>query len=90
MGGELTYRKFSFMMIGRYADKQYTDAYNRDTAQGVYGGLDRYFVADCKIRYKLTDWATLDFAVNNISGEKYFTYYQAPGRQFFGGVTAKF
>jgi len=90
VGAELTYRKFSFMMIGRFADKQYADAYNRDTAPEVYGALDRYFVADCKLRYKLTDRVTMDFAVNNISDEKYFTYYQAPGREFFGGFTAKF
>jgi iron complex outermembrane receptor protein len=89
-GGELTYGKFSFTMTGRYADKQYGYADNADKVSGVYGSYDRYFTADCKLRYKLTDWGTLDFGINNLLDEKYFTYYQAPGRQFFGGVTAKF
>ncbi len=90
LGGELTYRKFSLTLTGRYADKQYGYGDNTDKVSGVYGSYDSFFVADCKLRYKLTDWATLDFAVNNMLDEKYFTYYQAPGRQFFGGMTAKF
>ncbi len=90
LGGELTYRKFSFTLTGRYVDKQYGNADNLDKVSGVFGSYDAFFVADFKVRYKLTNWATLDFAVNNMLDEKYFTYYQAPGRQFFGGVTAKF
>jgi iron complex outermembrane receptor protein len=90
LGGQLTYRKFTFTLTGRYVDKQYGQAWNTDTISGVYGSYDAFFVADFKVRYKLTNWATLDFAVNNLADEKYFTYYQAPGRQFFGGVTAKF
>ncbi len=89
-GGELTYRKFAFTLTGRYADKQYGNADNLDKVSGVYGSYDSFFVADFKVRYKLTNYATLDFAINNLLDEKYFTYYQAPGRQFFGGVTAKF
>jgi iron complex outermembrane receptor protein len=90
LGGQLTYRKYSFTLTGRYVDKQYSNADNLDKVSGVYGSYDAFFVADFKVRYKLTNWATLDFAVNNMLDEKYFTYYQAPGRQFFGGVTAKF
>jgi iron complex outermembrane receptor protein len=90
IGGELTYRKFAFTLVGRYADKQYGYGNNSDTVSGVYGSYDSYFVADFKVRYTVTNWATLDFAVNNLLDEKYFTYYQAPGRQFFGGLTAKF
>ena len=90
LGGEVTYRKFVFTLTGRYVDKQYGNPDNLDTASGVFGSYDSFFVADFKARYKLTDWATLDFAVNNLADERYFTYYQAPGREFFGGVTAKF
>ncbi len=90
LGGELIYRKFSFTLTGRYVDKQYGASDNTDTRSGVYGSYDSFFVADFKVRYKVTQWATLDFAINNMLDEKYFTYYQAPGRTFFGGVTAKF
>ncbi len=68
LGGELTYRKFSFTLTGRYVDKQYSNDENRDTVSGVYGSYDSYFVADLYVRYKLTNWATLDFAINNIAG----------------------
>ncbi len=90
LGGELTYGKFAFTLTGRYVDKQYGNADNTDKVSGVFGSYDSYFVLNCKLRYKLTDRATLDFAVNNMLDEKYFTYYQAPGVQFFGGITAKF
>jgi iron complex outermembrane receptor protein len=90
LGGELTYRKFSFTLTGRYVAKQYSNDQNLDRVSGVYGSYDSYFVADLYVRYKLTNWVTLDFAINNMLGEEYFAYYQAPGRQFFGGLTAKF
>ena len=90
LGGELTYRKFSFTLTGRYVAKQYSNDENKDTVSGVYGSYDSYFVADFYVRYKLTNWATLDFAINNMLDKDYFAYYQAPGRQFFGGVTMKF
>jgi iron complex outermembrane receptor protein len=90
LGGELTYRKFSFTLTGRYVAKQYSNDQNLDRVSGVFGSYDSYFVADFKVRYKVTQWATLDFAINNMLGEKYFAYYQAPGRQFWGGMTVKF
>ena len=90
VGGEVTYRKFTFTLTGRYVDKQFGNADNTDKVSGVFGSYDSYFVLNSKIQYKLTDRATLFFSVNNMLDEKYFTYYQAPGVQFFGGVTAKF
>lgn len=89
-GGELNYGKFSFTLTGRYADKQYGNADNLDKVSGVYGSYDSFFVVDSKVRYKLTHWATLNFAVSNITDEKYYSYYQEPGRTFFGGMTVKF
>jgi len=89
-GGEVKYRRLSFTAIGRYVSKQYSSDQNLDTVSGVYGSYDAYFVGEFAARYKLTDWATIDFAVNNIFDNSYYSYYKAPGRQFFGGVTARF
>jgi iron complex outermembrane receptor protein len=90
LGGELTYRKFAFTLTGRYVDKQYSNDQNLDKVSGVFGSYDSYFTADLCVRYKLTKWATLDFAIYNMLDKEYFAYYQAPGRQFFGGLTVKF
>ena len=90
LGGELSYRKFSFTLTGRYVAKQYNNADNLDQVSGVFGSFDSFFVADFKVRYKVTDRATLDFAINNMLDEKYFSYYQEPGRNFFGGLTVRF
>jgi iron complex outermembrane receptor protein len=90
LGGEVTYRDFTFTLTGRYVSKQYGNADNTDKVNGVYGSYDPFFTADFCARYKLTKWATLDFSIKNIMDRNYFSYYQAPGRQFFGGVTAKF
>lgn len=90
VGGEVTWRNLSFTATGRYASKQYSNDQNLDCVSGVYGSYDSFFLVDFYARYKLTKRATLDFAINNVMDEDYFAYYQAPGRQFFGGVTLRF
>ncbi len=90
LGGEFTYKRFSATLIGRYADKQYNNDQNLDTTSGVYGSYDSYFVTDLALKYKVTDWASVMFAVNNMFDSKYYAYYQAPGRQLYGGLTVKF
>ncbi|MGV8074430.1 MAG: TonB-dependent receptor [Syntrophobacteraceae bacterium] len=90
IGGEFTYGPASLTIIGRYADKQYNVDDNTDTAKHVYGVYDSYFVTDLNLRYRVTKWASLDFAVSNLLDEDYFAYYQTPGRKFFGGLTVKF
>jgi len=90
VGGEYKRGPLSLTVTGRYASKQYNNDTNSDTASGVYGSYDAYFVADVFAKYQLTKSAALTFAVNNLFDKDYFTYYQAPGRQFFGGVSFKF
>lgn len=90
VGGEFKRGPFSLTLTGRYASKQYNSDTNSDTASGVYGSYDAYFITDVFARYQLTKSATLTFAVNNLFDRDYFTYYQAPGRQLFGGVSFKF
>jgi len=51
---------------------------------------DSFFLADVNLRYQVNRRATVNFAVNNLLDETYFTYYQSPGRTFFGGLTLKF
>ena len=90
LGGEVTYGPASLLLTGRYVSKQYGNDQNLDVVNGVYGTYDPYFVADLSIRYAVTKKAILSFAVDNLFDQNYFSYYQAPGRKFFGGLTFKF
>lgn len=90
LGTEFSYGPASLMLTGRYASKQYNDAENLDKTNAVYGSYDPYFVADLSIKYSMTKNAILSFAINNLFDEDYFSYYQAPGRKFYGGLTLKF
>ncbi|MCE5243185.1 MAG: TonB-dependent receptor, partial [Desulfobacteraceae bacterium] len=90
IGGEFTGGPFSLTATGRYVDKQYNNDENTDTASGVPNVYDSFFVADVSLRWKVKPWATLVFSVDNVFDEHYFSYYQSPGRKFFGGLTMKF
>ena len=93
IGAEYTIGGFSARLVGKYVSKRYNDDLNRDTTNHVYGSYDPYFIADTKVSYKLTMFGVsgiASFAVNNIFGSNYFSYYKAPGRQWFGDLTVKF
>jgi iron complex outermembrane receptor protein len=70
--------------------KQYNNDENLDKEDHVFGSYDPYFVADADVSFDVTKWAKLYFSVDNIFDEDYFTYYKAPGRTFFGGLTLRF
>ncbi|MCE5334142.1 MAG: TonB-dependent receptor [Desulfobacteraceae bacterium] len=90
LGGETTWRDLTLTLTGRYASKQYNNDRNTDVVSGVYGSYDAFFLVDLCARYKVGKWTTLDFGVSNILDEQYYSYYKAPGRKYFGGVTVKF
>jgi len=89
-GGDIEYGPFGAYFVGRYVGKRFSNDTNSDRAKGVYGVYDPYFVGDIKLRYKITNWATASFTVNNIWDERYYSYYMAPGRSCYGDITFKF
>jgi iron complex outermembrane receptor protein len=70
--------------------KQYGEADNSDRTSGVFGSYDPYFTADAKLSYQITSFASVSLAARNIFNERYFAYYQAPGRQWFSTLTVRF
>jgi iron complex outermembrane receptor protein len=90
IGGDFTYKIATLTLTGRYMDKVYNNDENLDKEEGVYGAYDSFFVADMNLRVRVTDYATVNFAIDNMFDEKYYSYYLAPGRTFFGGLTLKF
>ncbi|HVN94792.1 MAG TPA: TonB-dependent receptor [Syntrophorhabdaceae bacterium] len=89
-GGDLTWKSWSGSLIGRYVSKRYGTDTNSDTTSGVYTSYDPYFIADAKVAYQIKSFVSVSLAVNNILDKNYFTYYQAPGRKWFGTLTVKF
>lgn len=90
IGGDFTYKIATLTLTGRYMDKVYNNDENLDKEEGVYGAYDSFFVADMNLRVRVTDYATVNFAIDNMFDEEYYSYYLAPGRTFFGGLTLKF
>ncbi len=81
---------WSASLLGRYVSKRYSSDDNSDTAEGVYGAYDEYFVADAKASYKLNQNAELSLSVDNLLDEEYFGYYQGTGRSWFAELTLRF
>ncbi|MGQ9570908.1 MAG: TonB-dependent receptor [Thermodesulfovibrionales bacterium] len=90
IGGEFERGQFSASLTGRYVSKRYSNDENKDTVNNVYTSYDPYFVADAKISYEFTKWATAPLSVDNIFDRDYFSYYKTPGRSWFGEVTVRF
>jgi iron complex outermembrane receptor protein len=81
---------FLYSAIGTYVSRRYNTDTNSDTVNNVYGSYDPYTVVNVKIGYKVTNFATLSFSVDNIFNERYFVFYQAPGRSWFVDLKLKF
>jgi len=89
-GVDASYGPASLLLTGRYVSKRYNQPDDSDKVNGVYTSYDPYFVADLKTAYKVTNWATLSFAVDNLLDRQYFSYYRAPGRSWFANLDMKF
>jgi iron complex outermembrane receptor protein len=90
VGLEGKYGPVSGSLVGRYVSKRYGTDLNTDVVNGVYGSYDPFFTLDAKLLYTFPKYATLSFSVSNITNQRYFTYYQAPGRSWFTDLTLKF
>ena len=89
-GVDFTWGPFSSSLVGRYVAKRYSNDENKDRFNNVYTSYDPYFLLDTRLSYKVTDFATVSFYVDNILDRDYFSYYKAPGRSFFAEVSLKF
>ena len=89
-GLDVNYGQWSGGIIGRYVGKSYSNADNYDTLNGVYGTYDPYFIVDTRLKYQATKNIGVSFSLNNLLDRNYFSYYQMPGRTFYGDVTYSF
>ncbi len=89
-GADLEEGPFSVSLVGRYVSKRYSNDANTDQENNVWTSYDPYFVADAKVSYKLTKFASLSFSVDNIFNSDYYSYFKAPGASWFTELTLKF
>ncbi len=90
LGVEGKYKDFSGSLIGRVVGKSYNDAANRDTARGVSGAWDAFYLLDGKIGYEIIKGVKTNFSVQNILDEKKYQSSQLAGRTFIGEVAFQF
>jgi iron complex outermembrane recepter protein len=93
-GVDFRYGPFFAGVNGMYVSKMFRNDDNSDVVSGVYGSQDAYFLLNAKISYNISYGllknATVSFAVDNILDKRYFAYYAAPGRSWFGELAIKF
>ncbi len=89
-GAECEVGPFAASLTGRYVGKRYGTDTNTDKVNNVFGSYDPFLTADAKVSYKVTNFATVSFSVDNITNESYFSSYVAPGRSWFGQLEIKF
>jgi iron complex outermembrane receptor protein len=83
-GAELEIGPVSTSLTGRYVGKRYTDDENKDTVSDVPGSYDSFFTMDAKVSWKINQYATMSFSVDNLANESHYESYRAPGRLLFG------
>ncbi|MFA5321414.1 MAG: TonB-dependent receptor [Smithella sp.] len=88
-GAECEIGPVSASLTGRYVGKRYSSDTNTDQVNNVFLSYDPFLTMDAKVSYKVTEFATVFFSVDNIADESYFSSYLAPGRSWFSGLEIK-
>ena len=91
-GLDLKYMDFHWNVTTHYRSRMYTNNANDTVNWEVYGVQDEIpFITDTTIGYNFLDHYNLSFTVNNLfDNDDYFLSGRAPGRTFFGMLTARF
>lgn len=74
----------------RYASKQYSEDDNSDVLSGVPRSYDAYVLTEVKASYRIDRNFTASLAVDNLFDRAYFSFYQAPGRNWFASLAYRY
>lgn len=83
LGG--TYRisdAWNWTVVGRYQSKVYATLDNTDNVANVYQSFDPFCVVDTRVQYKVTQYGSLAFGIDNIGNAKYHLFHPFPQRTF--------
>ncbi len=83
-------KKITASLIGRYFSKIYTDAYNKDTEDGVYGSYEPALFLDSKVSIRPLKHLEISLSVNNILNKRYYEYYRLDGRNYLLELTYRY
>ena len=89
LGGDATWKWFTFSLSGNYQGRNYVDDTNTDT-EGVYTGNSKVWLWDAKVICKPWEHLELSAAVLNLTDEDYFYYYVGQPRSYFFEVKVTF
>jgi len=91
LGLDLKYKPFSASLVTHYRSRMQGSNADDTVNYGVYGVQDEIpFVTDLTVGYDFLKNYNFTFSVKNLFDSRYFTDDLAPGRTFFGMLSAKF
>ena len=83
LGGTYRFNEaWAWTVVGRYQSKIYATLDNTDNVANVYQAFDPFFVVDTRIQYKVTQYGSLAFGIDNIGNAKYHLFHPFPQRTF--------
>ncbi|MCD6320596.1 MAG: TonB-dependent receptor [Candidatus Desulfofervidaceae bacterium] len=89
-GIEANYKFLKGTLTWNYVGKVYKKDDNSDTAENVPGVFDSHHLVNLKLSADVTKYATISFAVDNLTDEDYYWSYKTPGRTYWGQIELKY
>ncbi len=86
LGFSAKHGAWSGTLNASYYGKVYSTAQNTDVAQGVPGAYDPRTLVNSKVAYAFSQTTKGYFAINNLLGEKSYSFFLNPGRSLTVGL----
>ena len=74
--------KWSYTLGARYSGRQYSTLDNSDPNGFAYQGASRYFTADIRVRYQVSQSVAAAFGIDNLNDYKYWNFHPYPQRTY--------
>ncbi|HEY4369500.1 MAG TPA: TonB-dependent receptor [Steroidobacteraceae bacterium] len=74
--------KWTYTLGARYSGRQYNTLDNSDPNGFTYTGTSSFFVADVRVRYKVSERITASLGIDNLNNEEYWAFHPYTQRTF--------
>ncbi|WP_229262469.1 TonB-dependent receptor [Duganella radicis] len=74
--------RLSVTLAARYSGKQYSTLDNSDVNGFAYQGSSKYFTADTRLRYRLSQQWSVALGVDNLNNYQYWNFHPYPQRTY--------
>jgi iron complex outermembrane receptor protein len=82
--------KWTCTLGARYSGRQYNTLDNSDPNGFTYTGTSSFFVADVRVRYRMSDQVSAAIGVDNINNEEYWAFHPYTQRSVSAEVAVDF